>query len=155
MAALSSDPASLLPLGSSQTVEETGPGSQEERPSSQDSCQEEVDAVEPIAAEEPVAAEVGEPAKAAQEPVQPALEPVTSLPPTLKRQSSGDSPPESSSYSVTQNVFTSFSSTPGYLANRWNSINSSFSTPASSQPVPLFTPPMYVLCASEKDAMLT
>jgi len=30
-------------------------------------------------------------------------------------------------------VLKSFSSTPGYLANRWNSTNSSFSTPATSQ----------------------
>lgn len=145
MAALSSDPASMLAFSSSQTVEETGPYSQQKRPSTQDSWQEEAEFVEPKATEEPVATESQEPVEAIQEYVQPPSEPANSLPPTLKRQSSsGVSLPETSSFSVTENVFKSFSSTPGYLANRWNSINSSFSTPTSSQTAPPFTPPMYV-----------
>jgi hypothetical protein len=39
-------------------------------------------------------------------------------------------------------VIKSFSSTPGYLANRWSSINSSISTPASSQKPAFCTPPL-------------
>jgi hypothetical protein len=65
------------------------------------------------------------------------------LPPLLKRQSSSaTSVNESSSLPTTENVFKSFSSTPGYLANRWNSVNSSFSTPASSSQPTFRTPPL-------------
>ncbi|KAL3424818.1 MBF complex negative regulatory component yox1 [Phlyctema vagabunda] len=41
---------------------------------------------------------------------------------------------------VSQNVSKSFSSTPGYLANRWNTSSSSFSTPASSYLPSIATP---------------
>jgi len=49
---------------------------------------------------------------------------------------------DSTSSSMPENLGLSFSSTPGYLANRWNLANSSFSTPSSSQIAPVATPPM-------------
>ncbi|KUJ22720.1 uncharacterized protein LY89DRAFT_680839 [Mollisia scopiformis] len=135
MAALSSDPASMLVFNSSQTVGEPGPSSQQERSSSQESCQEEPEAVEPKAPSEP--------AKPIEQTVQPLSDPAITLPATLEHQtSSGYSLPETISTSVNDNVIKSFSSTPGYLANRWNSVSSSFSTPASSQPAQMFTPPI-------------
>ena len=44
--------------------------------------------------------------------------------------------------SIPENLGSSFSSTPGYLANRWNLANSSFSTPSTSQIATVATPPM-------------
>ena len=46
-----------------------------------------------------------------------------------------------SSISLSDSVIKSFSSTPGYLANRWNPANNS-STPKSTQIIPQVTPPM-------------
>ncbi|RFU23772.1 hypothetical protein B7463_g12565, partial [Scytalidium lignicola] len=45
------------------------------------------------------------------------------------------------SFNVSESVVQSFTSTPGYLANRWNSINSFQFTPPASQNIP-FTPQM-------------
>jgi hypothetical protein len=62
--------------------------------------------------------------------------------PSLKREpSAGISGTEGSSFYI-ESVSKSFSSTPGYLANRWNAANSSFSTPASSQQAQFITPTM-------------
>lgn len=72
----------------------------------------------------------------AEEAVEPTLPP----PATLKRQASAISLGEGSSFSGQDHFVKSFNSTPGYLANRWNNMNSSFSTPAASQN-PLFTTP--------------
>ena len=44
--------------------------------------------------------------------------------------------------SLSDTVSKSFSSTPGYLSNRWNTVNSSFSTPSSSQVPAVTTPPV-------------
>jgi hypothetical protein len=72
-----------------------------------------------------------------------ALDRPSFLPSLLKRQvSSTTSVNESSSLPTTESVIKSFSSTPGYLANRWSSINSSISTPASSQKPAFCTPPL-------------
>ena len=70
-----------------------------------------------------------------------------SLPPsltsTLKPRSSSQIPiTEASLFSSTDSVTKSFSSTPGYLANRWNAIDSSFSTPSSSHVATFETPSM-------------
>ena len=65
--------------------------------------------------------------------------------PTLKHNSSsGTSYPQGSSLLTTESVTRSFSSTPGYLANRWKSINSSLSTPPSSLGAATATPPVCV-----------
>jgi hypothetical protein len=64
----------------------------------------------------------------------------------------GESKPESTqkttkddrSFSITESVSQSFSSTPGYLANRWNAVNS-FSTPGPTPATILATPSMYVI----------
>jgi hypothetical protein len=141
MAALSSDPASMLVFSSSQTTGDASPSSQQERWSSQELSKEELYAPEPAAAEAT--------SKVIEQPVRPLSQPIMSLPPTLKQSSSGMSLPEVSSYSVSDSVFKSFSSTPGYLANRWNAVSSSFSTPSSSLPQPMFTPPTYVSSSYE------
>jgi hypothetical protein len=141
MAALSSDPASIMIFGSSQSGGEPEPSSQQEIVNSQErtgSYQDEVEIMNP----EPAEARV-EVAKS--EEVEPVADRPVFLPPPLKRQaSSGISVTESSSMPTTESVIKSFSSTPGYLANRWNSVNSSFSSPASSQQPTFCTPPMYV-----------
>jgi hypothetical protein len=59
----------------------------------------------------------------------------------------GGQSPESSNTAATtlpasESVIKSFSSTPGYLANRWNPANGSSSTPASTQITPRVTPIM-------------
>lgn len=141
MAALSSDPASMAGYSSSPSMEETEPSSQaevniiqEEPSNAQDEVQEVVlpkPAELPVGIEEKVEAEV---AAVVEEVV------ATLPPPLLRRGSSGVSINESSSFPIPETTTKSFSSTPGYLANRWNTYNSSFSTPASSQ-APVFTTP--------------
>ncbi|KAG0650943.1 Homeobox YOX1 [Hyphodiscus hymeniophilus] len=64
---------------------------------------------------------------------------ITSLPPLRPELTSGMSPPESSSF-PTETAFKSFSSNPGYLANRWNSTGS-LSTPTPPQAVQFFATP--------------
>lgn len=138
MAALSSDPASIIAFSSSQHGGDLEPGSQQEMISSQEetgSCQGEVE----ISLPEPVVERVQVATKVEAEPI--ANDRTTFLPPPLKRQpSSATSISESSSLPTTESVIKSFSSTPGYLANRWNSVNSSFSSPASSQQPTICTP---------------
>jgi hypothetical protein len=140
MVPLSSDPASMLPPNSSQKLEEPMSSSQQEQPTSQDrdessSCQYEIDELRPEAAEEGLDFSKDEAAVVVPEEK-------VSFPPTPKQEaSSGIMNTEASSVSVTESVIKSFSSTPGYLANRWNNINSSFSTPPSSKLPPLTTPP--------------
>ncbi len=142
MVALSSDPASMLPPNSSQNLEELMLSSQQEQPSSQDrdetsSCQYEIDELRPEAAEEGLDFSKGEAAVLA------VPEEKVSFPPTPKQEASpGIMNTEASSVSVTESVIKSFSSTPGYLANRWNNINKSFSTPPPSKLPPLTTPPV-------------
>jgi hypothetical protein len=51
-------------------------------------------------------------------------------PPLLKQRSSSAALPVAESFPSSEMLSKSFSSTPGYLANRWNS---SFSTPATTQ----------------------
>ena len=136
MAALSSDMAFS---SSSQNGEELEPSSQQEMISSPEetrSCEVEAEIPLPNPAEERVNV-------AKEEAVFGVESKSAFLPPLLKRQSSSaTSINESSSLSTTGNVFKSFSSTPGYLANRWNSVNSSFSTPASSSQPTFRTPPL-------------
>jgi hypothetical protein len=140
MAALSSDPASIMAFSSSQTGEELEPSSQQEMISSQEetgSCQDEAEILLSEPAEQRVKVAKRDESDAVAEG-RPAF-----LPPLLKHQpSSAISINENSSLTTTESVFKSFSSTPGYLANRWNSVNSSFSTPASSHQPTFCTPPL-------------
>lgn len=62
--------------------------------------------------------------------------------PTSITQSSGVSNTQTSSFSISGSVLKSFSSTPGYLSNRWNTVNNSNLTPTTSQTAPLVTPPI-------------
>jgi hypothetical protein len=143
MAALSSDPAPVAVLSGSQNMEIAGLGSQQvtsqKMPSSQektDSCQDEVEFLEPRSAEERILSEKGETVTVITD------DNAAPLLPTLQRQSSsGISNLDNGTCSATQSVSRSFSSTPGYLANRWNPISSSLSTPSSSQLASFATPP--------------
>lgn len=138
LAALSSDPAPMAAFSSSQTMVEGIPSSQQEIPSSPGSSQ--VEFLEPREIEERVEVVEGEGADVSVN------EKTSSLPPpipALNRQSSRLSGHEaSSSSSANESVVKSFSSTPGYLANRWNSIHNSFSTPSSSHAPTFVTPTM-------------
>jgi hypothetical protein len=145
MATLSSDPASVTVLSDSKNVDIPGLSSQQaisqKIASSQeetDSCQDEVEFLEPRPAEECILSEKSEPVGVITD------DNAVPLLPMLKRQSSsGISNLENGTCSATQSVSRSFSSTPGYLANRWNPISSSFSfsTPSSSQLTSFATPP--------------
>ena len=140
MAALSSDPAHMMVMSSSQSAHEPHqnsdgnvPGAEEGEPQkSQVDVSARSDGPGPIDDAQPdEAEELGEP----------------TLPPpaTLKRQASAISLGEGSSFSGQDHFVKSFNSTPGYLANRWNNMNSSFSTPAASQKPVFTTPNMLVL----------
>lgn len=137
MAALSSDPASFGSLGSSQNGEETsrisagdGGSSQEEEPESSQT-------------EEHAATELVELANTVKEGADSTIEgSVHSEPVTLRRNSSCTSGHGLISSSGPESAVKSFTSTPGYLSNRWNSISSSFSTPASTQETKFATPDM-------------
>jgi hypothetical protein len=141
MAALSSDPASNMAFSSSQSgggdfessLHQEMIGSQEETGIGQDEAE--------ILLLEPAAERFNVSRKEEVQAV--ALDRPSFLPSLLKRQvSSTTSVNESSSLPTTESVIKSFSSTPGYLANRWSSINSSISTPASSQKPAFCTPPL-------------
>jgi hypothetical protein len=138
MAALSSDPVSAGVFSSSQNGgEQLDAGSQQEIIGSQDengSCQDEVEILLPEPAVEHVDVTKKEEVEVVTDD-----RPIF-LPPLLKRQSSSTTFINESSLPMTESVVKSFSSTPGYLANRWNSVNSSFSSPASSQPPTFCTP---------------
>jgi hypothetical protein len=141
MAALSSDPACAMVFSSSQGLEEPALRSQESTIGSQDNettslrVQDDLVPQEPPTVEEYSESTKEEPANS---------ESNNSLPQSnLRTQSSPEiSSTEAGPFSATQSVIKTFSSTPGYLANRWNMANSSASTPSSSQNAPLVTPPM-------------
>ena len=143
MAALSSEHPPVTVLSDSQSMDIAKLSSQQatsqETPSSQeeiDSCQDEVEFLEPRSVEERILSEKCETVGVIT------VDNAVPLPPPLKRQSSsGISNTDHGTYSATQNVSRSFSSTPGYLSNRWNPISSSSSTPSSSQLASFATPP--------------
>jgi hypothetical protein len=129
-------------FSSSQSVEEpVSASAEEESGNSQDT--EVMDSQELLEVEERLRIE--KPIEVAKELPNELAKPIpSSLPtplPTLRRESSG-----TFGYSMNPDsfpsAFKSFSSTPGYLANRWNATNSSFSTPASSQAKSFTTPAM-------------
>ncbi|EHK96950.1 putative Homeobox-leucine zipper protein ROC5 [Glarea lozoyensis 74030] len=133
MPALSSDPVSSS-SSSGPESEENGAGSKEVAAIQEDVASHALELVEPRNANGNVEEE-------------PELEVIPSsqvdpdLREDLKEQADAVveamSNPNSSS---SDNVSKSFSSTPGYLANRWNTMHSSFSTPSASQ-VPIATTP--------------
>lgn len=134
MAALSSDPATASMFSSSQNM----------RPVSQTSSQEDLEAFQDITAtyQAPDTQEIETHLDTTKSAIVSELQ--QPFVPSLKRQSSSSisinhNAPESNSESVAK----SFTSTPGYLANRWNPSNS-FSTSSSSLPPFSVTPPMYV-----------
>lgn len=145
MAALSSDPVSMLLFESGQYEEELVFNSQEQPVARQDhnessSVEDEVEDQRPTSAEE--APEVSQ--IRVVDSALPSMQEKASVEhahPALRRETSGILTTEASSVSITENVFKSFSSTPGYLANRWNTINTSFSSPVASQPAHFSTPP--------------
>ena len=134
LAAVSSDAASAPIFISSQGVGELVMSSQEEEPAKTQET-EVADSQGSIEVSEPLQVETSV-------EVAHTLLTVSDTTPILEREpSSGDNRCEASSFS-NSGVFKSFSSTPGYLANRWNATRSSFSTPTSSQATPITNPTM-------------
>jgi hypothetical protein len=140
MVALSSDPASIEELSSSQTVVGAGTSSQQEAvTSSQEEAgsSQEVEAMETHKEKRVDVVKLSEELVGEAQPLLPTLNAASEIQAAVVGSSA-----ESSSFSATESVTKSFSSTPGYLANRWNTINSSFSTPTSPQAPTFSTPPM-------------
>lgn len=141
MAALSSDQDPGLYFGSSQNLADGLSQSQSEPPDTQDndetgSFQDETEVLEA----EPIHEH---PMSSQREKLSLLAENAMSfMPTTLERQGSGTSTTDVVSGSVDDSVVKSFSSTPGYLANRWNNFNSPLLTPPSSHIPTSKTPPM-------------
>jgi len=137
MIALSSEAAAGIIPSSSQSM-----GDLAEQKSSQEN---DIASSQESQTQEPIRVK-GQAADENAAPTNPVESSQSSLPssiPTLKSQSSSDSKnTQTSSFSITESVLKSFSSTPGYLSNRWNAVNSSFSTPPSSQIALFGTPAM-------------
>ncbi|CZT49896.1 related to LIM homeobox protein [Rhynchosporium secalis] len=142
MATLSSDPASMGGYSSSPNMEDMEANSQAEVIAIQhesDRTQAEVpEMLQSMPGQIPVEAE-----KKTEVEIEPFMEETVSTlpPPLLRRGSSAISLPESSSMPRPDTAIKSFSSTSGYLSNRWNPYNSSFSSPSSSH-APAFTTPV-------------
>ncbi|TVY47268.1 hypothetical protein LOCC1_G002097 [Lachnellula occidentalis] len=140
MAALSSDPAPIEEFPSSQTMIGAGTSSRQEAAfSSQEDIgsSQEVEAMETPKEKHVDLVKVLEEVVGETQPLLPTLDATSEVDVTVVDYSA-----ECSSCPASESVTKSFSSTPGYLANRWNNINSSFSTPTSSQ-APIFsTPPI-------------
>ncbi|TVY39085.1 Homeobox protein [Lachnellula subtilissima] len=139
MAALSSDPAPIEESPSSQTMVGAGPSSQQEAVFS---SQEDIGSSQEVEAMETHKEKRDDLVNVLEEVVEktqslPTLDAASDVNATIV-----DSSPEFSSCSASESVTKSFSSTPGYLANRWNNMNSSFSTPISSQTPIFLTPPI-------------
>ena len=141
IAALSSDPASAIAPTGSQSSENGGMGSeQDDLTGSQ-----EKDIASSQELEKPeVSAVREERVQVTEEESSQAMSSVPSSVPSLKTQNSGGiTSTEASSFSISDSVVKSFSSTPGYLANRWNAVHSFSSTPSSSRiSAPFATPSM-------------
>jgi hypothetical protein len=145
MAALSSDPASAMTFSSPQSWGEPDIRPQEGILSSQDNEPTTSPVQENLLRQMPQS--MGECVELAKEKSVDIPESnSSSLPQSISMSRTQSSPAisntETSFLSTTEGVAKSFSSTPGYLANRWNTANSSSSTPLSSQVAPLVTPPM-------------
>lgn len=138
MAALSSDPAQMMGLSSSQSTQEPNQGSQVEMfEEEEESHTTQVNTPEQIACK---AIEIAN-NEVSEVPTEPTLPQLNSL----KRRSSAISLDEGSSFTGQDHFVKSFNSTPGYLSNRWNNVNSSFSSPAATQK-PTFTTPTTSVC---------
>ncbi|KAF4627155.1 hypothetical protein G7Y89_g11003 [Cudoniella acicularis] len=138
MAALSSDPITGIASCTNSEAMEARSSSQEEAISSQEEvgCPEGSEATEPVRMDSNPGFVQSE-AKVDSEEKLPSLNRPNIAPEVLSSITTAN---ESTSF--TESVTKSFSSTPGYLANRWNNISSSFSTPASSQAPTFLTPPI-------------
>lgn len=141
MAALSSDPAPIEEVSSSQIVVDAETSLEQEASSHEEvGCSQEVETIEVHKQKrvEIVRKHLEEILVAAKQPSLPTPNSTSEVDGVVSASA------EASSFSVTDSVTKSFSSTPGYLANRWNSMSnsfsSSFSTPTSSQ-VPTFSTP--------------
>lgn len=136
MAALSSDPDSAFHFSSSQNPADVAPDSQSDPAQTQENDETEVDREESEKVQpEPI---LEHPISSQREKLSQLAENAMSfMPSSLSRQGSGVSTTD-----VDDSVVKSFTSTPGYLANRWNNYNSSSSTPPSSHIPTTSTPPM-------------
>lgn len=138
---MSSDPAPIGEICSSQNKAEARTGSQQEP---ENSSQEEAGSSQEVEAVEVSMEKRVDVVKNTSEGKE--IEGLQLLPPSSAaselHNAAVNSSIESSSFSATESVTKSFTSTPGYLANRWNTGNSSFSTPTSSEAPMFSTPPM-------------
>jgi hypothetical protein len=135
MPALSSDPVSS-PSSGPEAEEDGKRSTQEGEDSHEEMASHALEVLKPRSAEEP-------------EQIDPELEviPSSQIDPEMQGNLKDEadmtvkalSNPNSSS---SDNVSKSFSSTPGYLANRWNTMHSSFSSPSASQAPAATTPPV-------------
>jgi hypothetical protein len=136
MPALSSDPVSSSSTSSQETEEGGARSTQETVASLEDLASSELEILESQNAKESTEID-------AELEVIPSSQVDPELPEILKEE--GDAILEALSNpnsSLSDNVSKSFSSTPGYLANRWNTMHSPFSTPTASQAPPITTPPL-------------
>lgn len=131
MAALSSDPAQMMGMSSSHSSQEPNQDAQVE-----------------VVEDKSQTTQVNTPEQNACESIETTYiemsevpaESTLPRPASLKRRSSAISLNEGSSFTGQDHFVKSFNSTPGYLSNRWNNMNSSFSSPAATQK-PSFTTP--------------
>ncbi|CAL3962340.1 hypothetical protein PZA11_000469 [Diplocarpon coronariae] len=142
IAQMSSDPDYMSDYRGSQGTEKQEPRSQAGVLASQRNAETYDEEVEEFSEAKSVKSVVKS-ERGAEVEVEAIVEQVTAtLPPQLPHQtSSGASVADSSSFSATNNAARSFSSTPGYLANRRKAFDSSFSTPSSSGVHAFSTPP--------------
>ncbi|KAM3077684.1 Homeobox protein yox1, variant 2 [Clarireedia jacksonii] len=137
MAALSSDPSSMTGLSSSPRIEEQS-GHWQDTSIADPKERSSLDAQRsPIAQAIALAASRLESRNRAEEN-SPTL-PTKDLKGESKFEQTQKTTKEDRSFSITESVSQSFSSTPGYLANRWNAVHS-FSTPAPAPTTILATP---------------
>jgi hypothetical protein len=133
MSALSSDPISSCSCSGQETEDGALGLTQEITGSQDDAASSDVEFLEPRTAEERA------------EEVEVELIPSSQVEPELLEVQKEDAEASPNAITNANSLFSdsvskSFSSTPGYLANRWNTVQSSFSTPQVPQ-APVFTTP--------------
>ena len=136
-----SDPASLIAFNTSQSGEEPIMSSQQEgMGSSQESDIANLEELQKPSASQPIESHVKVEKDGPKEAIENRRYSLPASMPALNQQRSFEvSGTEATPFSV-ESVIKSFSSTPGYLANRWNATNGSFSTPTSAKQANMQTP---------------
>ncbi|RDW78173.1 hypothetical protein BP5796_06025 [Coleophoma crateriformis] len=131
---MSSDP--ITGLGSSQGTEPRSTSPPRDRSSSQGSCVS-IDEIRIPQSQDGASPAIGG-TGLRPVPMKPESDKQSQLPQAAE--SKDQSPSDHDTITTAQSVTQSFTSTPGYLANRWNAVNNAFSTPTSSAFLPFATP---------------